>query len=175
MRILKKRGLCGGLKRNRMGNKWTNIPRTVMKNGFVCTTNILLFVLAILTSLIVLLLLSPKLLSTPHLADHHHLYSNSQGDVLNENKICESIRCSEGIHSRYPYGIKSVSCETKDECRLKCLESVRNQFKLFTRHGGKGIKNFIREFARRYDSGDSRAGQAVWIKNVTYFYYKQGG
>ena len=91
-------------------------------------------------------------------------------------KICEAIYRSEGgDRTNYPYGIKSVSCETKDECRIKCIESVRNQFKLFTRHGGKGIKNFIREFARRYDSGDSRAGQAVWIKNVTYFYYKQGG
>ena len=172
MRILKKRGLCGGLKRNRMGNKWTNIPRTVMKNGFVCTNNILLFVTVGLTSLIVLLLLSPKLLKCPNLEDNHHLSL----EVLNVPKLCEAIYRSEGgDRTNYPYGIKSVSCETKDECRIKCLESVRNQFKLFTRHGGKGIKNFIREFARRYDSGDSRAGQAVWIKNVTYFYYKQGG
>ena len=90
-------------------------------------------------------------------------------------KICEAIYRSEGgDRTNYPYGIKSVSCETKDECRIKCIESVRNQFKLFTRHGGKGVKNFIREFARRYDSGDSRAGQAIWIKNVTRIYYKQG-
>lgn len=80
MRILKKRGLIGGPKRNRMGNKWTNISHTATKNGFVCTTNILLFILAILTSLIVLLLLSPK-----------HLYLNSQGEVLNEERLATAI------------------------------------------------------------------------------------
>jgi hypothetical protein len=94
---------------------------------------------------------------------------------LNEERLATAIFYSEGgDRTNYPYGIKSVSCETKDECRIKCIESVRNQFKLFTRHGGKGVKNFIREFARRYDSGDSRAGQAIWIKNVTRIYYKQG-
>ena len=137
MRILKKRGLCGGLKRNRMGNKWIFV---------------LLFVF------------------------YCYPLWQCYGENLDENKLCEAIYRSEGgDRTNYPYGIKSVSCETKDECRIKCIESVRNQFKLFTRHGGKGIKNFIREFARRYDSGDSRAGQAVWIKNVTRIYYKQGG
>ena len=154
-----------------MGNKWMNTSRIVMKNGYVCTNNVLLFVTVGLTSLIVLLLLSPKLLKCPNLEDNHHLSL----EVLNVPKLCEAIYRSEGgDRTNYPYGIKSVSCETKDECRIKCLESVRNQFKLFTRHGGKGVKNFIREFARRYDSGDSRAGQAIWIKNVTRIYYKQG-
>jgi len=136
MRILKKRGLCGGLKRNRMGNKWIFV---------------LLFVF------------------------YCYPLWQCYGENLDENKLCEAIYRSEGgDRTNYPYGIKSVSCETKDECRIKCIESVRNQFKLFTRHGGKGVKNFIREFARRYDSGDSRAGQAIWIKNVTRIYYKQG-
>ena len=100
----------------------------------------------------------------------------SKPETLNYEKLATAIFYSEGgDRTNFPYGIKSVSCETKDECRIKCIESVRNQFKLFTRHGGKGVKNFIREFARRYDSGDSRAGQAIWIKNVTRIYYKQGG
>ena len=141
MRILKKRGLCGGLKRNRMGNK----------NGYV---------LAI--CFITLLFIGCQ-------------RQTEIKEKIDVSKMCEAIYRSEGgDRTNYPYGIKSVSCKTKDECRLKCLESVRNQFKLFTRHGGKGIKNFIREFARRYDSGDSRIGQAIWIKNVTRIYYKQG-
>ena len=173
MRILKKRGLCGGLKRNRMGNKWTNIPRTVMKNGFVCTTNILLFVLAILTSLIVLLLLSPKLLSNPHLADHHH--SNSQGEVLNENKLCEAIYRSEGGNrTNYPYGIKSVSCATKMECKAVCIKTMRHYKKDFARHGGHGVKNFIKYASFRYVGLRDRTREA-WEKNVNFYCKKQGG
>ena len=52
---------------------WTNTSLIVMKNGFVCTTNILLFAKGGLTSLIVLLLLSLKLLKCPPLVNHHHL------------------------------------------------------------------------------------------------------
>ena len=171
MRILKKRGLCGGLKRNRMGNKWTNIPRTVMKNGFVCTTNILLFVLAILTSLIVLLLLSPKLLKCPNLEDNHHLSL----EVLNVPKLCEAIYRSEGgDRTNYPYGIKSVSCATKMECKAVCIKTIRHRWSLFKKHENNGIKNFIITLSRSYDSGDSRVGQAIWIKIVTRIYYKQG-
>jgi hypothetical protein len=151
-----------------------NIPHTVMKNGFVCTNNILLFVLVILTSLIVLLLLSPKLLSNPHLADHHH--SNSQGEVLNENKLCEAIYRSEGgDRTNYPYGIKSVSCKTKDECRAVCIKTLRHYQKDFARHGGKGVRSFIFFSSKRFVGYNDREGQEIWIKNVTYFYYKQGG
>ena len=143
MRILKKRGLCGGLKRNRMGNS----------EKIFC-------------------IIAGFLLCFGHDAFTQPV---SKGDVIEYERLAESIFYAEGGYkTHYFYGIKSVSCETKDECRIKCIESVRNQFKLFTRHGGKGVKNFIREFARRYDSGDSRAGQAVWIKNVTRIYYKQG-
>ena len=175
MKTLKKRGLCGGLKRNRRGNKWTNIPRTVMKNGFVCTTNILLFVLAILTSLIVLLLLSPKLLSSPHLADHHHLCSNSQGEGLNEERLCNAIFYSEGGYkTHYFYGIKSVSCATKMECKAVCIKTMRHYKKDFARHGGHGVKNFIKYASFRYVGLRDRTREA-WEKNVNFYCKKQGG
>ena len=170
MKTLKKRGLIGGLKRNRMGNKWTNISHIATKNGFVCTNNISLFVMVGLTSLIVLLLLSPKFLNSLHLADHHH----SSLEVLNENKLCEAIYRSEGEdRTHYPYGIKSVRCETKNECRLKCLESIRNNEKRFARHGGKGVENFIRFMSRRCvycDFGECQA-RIDWQKNVKEIYY----
>ena len=156
-----------------MGNKWMNTSRIVMKNGYVCTNNILLFVTVGLTSLIVLLLLSPKLLSNPHLADHHHLCSNSQGEGLNEERLCNAIFYSEGgDRTNYPYGIKSVSCATKMECKAVCIKTIRHRWSLFKKHENNGIKNFIITLSRSYDSGDSRVGQAIWIKNVTRIYYK---
>ena len=171
MKTLKKRGLCGGLKRNRMGNKWMNTSRIVMKNGYVCTNNILLFVTVGLTSLIVLLLLSPKLLKCPNLEDNHHLSL----EVLNVPKLCEAIYRSEGgDRTNYPYGIKSVSCATKMECKAVCIKTMRHYKKDFARHGGHGVKNFIKYASFRYVGLRDRTREA-WEKNVNFYCKKQGG
>lgn len=127
MRILKKRGLIGGL--------------------------------------ISLLLLGPLT----------NVGSSQQGEVLNEERLATAIYWSEGgDRTNYPYGIKSVSCATKMECKAVCIKTLRHRWSLFKKHENNGIKNFIITLSRSYDSGDSRVGQAIWIKNVTRIYYKQG-
>jgi len=98
----------------------------------------------------------------------------SKGDVIEYERLAESIFYAEGGYkTHYFYGIKSVSCETKDECRLKCLESIRNNEKRFARHGGKGVENFIRFMSRRYvycGFGECQA-RIDWQKNVKEIYY----
>ena len=127
MRILKKRGLIGGL--------------------------------------ISLLLLGPLT----------NVGSSQQGEVLNEERLATAIYWSEGGNrTHFPYGIKSVSCATKMECKAVCIKTLRHRWSLFKKHENNGIKNFIITLSRSYDSGDSRVGQAIWIKNVTRIYYKQG-
>jgi hypothetical protein len=100
----------------------------------------------------------------------------SKPETLNYEKLATAIYWSEGgDRTHYPYGIKSVSCETKDECRLKCLESIRNNEKRFARHGGKGVENFIRFMSRRYvycDFGECQA-RIDWQKNVKRIYYEK--
>jgi hypothetical protein len=99
---------------------------------------------------------------------------SQQGEVLNEERLATAIFYSEGgDRTNYPYGIKSVSCETKDECRIKCLESIRNNEKRFARHGGKGVEDFIRFMSRRYvycGFGECQA-RIDWQKNVKEIYY----
>ena len=141
MKTLKKRGLCGGLKRNRMGNKWTLF--------FLC--NVLFW---------------PLFLGR-HLAHG--------GEVVNEEKMCEAIYRSEGgDRTNYPYGIKSVSCATKMECKAVCIKTMRHYKKDFARHGGHGVKNFIKYASFRYVGLRDRTREA-WEKNVNFYCKKQGG
>ena len=99
----------------------------------------------------------------------------SKPETLNYEKLATAIFYSEGgDRTNYPYGIKSVSCATKMECKAVCIKTIRHRWSLFKKHENNGIKNFIITLSRSYDSGDSRVGQAIWIKNVTRIYYKQG-
>ena len=136
MRILKKRVLCGGLKRNRMGNKWIFV---------------LLFVF------------------------YCYPLWQCYGENLDENKLCEAIYRSEGgDRTNYPYGIKSVSCATKMECKAVCIKTMRHYKKDFARHGGHGVKNFIKYASFRYVGLRDRTREA-WEKNVNFYCKKQGG
>lgn len=88
-------------------------------------------------------------------------------------EICEAIRHAEGINSRYPYGIKSVSCSNKNDCRIICIKTLRHYRKDFEESSDRGIEDFINYSSRRYVAGDTREHQENWIKNVM-FYLRKG-
>jgi hypothetical protein len=92
---------------------------------------------------------------------------------LNAEKYVNAIYIQEGAeHTRYPYGIKSIPCRTKDACKAICLNTVRNNWTRFKRHGGTGIEDFTAYIAARYLKGDTKANQQIWRKNVLKLYGK---
>ena len=101
-------------------------------------------------------------------------YLGHGGEVVNEEKMCEAIRKAEGIHSKYPYGIKSIFC-SGDSCKQACLHTIRHSYRDFRIHGGSEIKEFIKCLGKKYVGNTDYIGEKNWIKNVTYWYYKQGG
>lgn len=88
-------------------------------------------------------------------------------------RICEAIRKAEGVHSIYPYGIKSVSCSTQDECKRVCIKTIRHYRKDFAKLENQGTEDFIEYSSRRYVAGDTRANQKSWVKNVKFFLTKE--
>ena len=97
---------------------------------------------------------------------------SQQGEVLNEERLATAIFYSEGgDRTNYPYGIKSVSCATKMECKAVCIKTMRHYKKDFARHGGHGVKNFIKYASFRYVGLRDRTREA-WEKNVIWFYFR---
>ena len=91
---------------------------------------------------------------------------------LNVNKLAEAIYIQEGVGSRYPYGIKSIPCSTKKECRSICINTIKHRLKDFKKSNQSGIKPFIRFLAERYEQGQSRMDKEIWAKSVTRIYGK---
>lgn len=69
---------------------------------------------------------------------------------------------------KYPYGIKSIKCNTPQECRQICLNSVRNAKKRWARAGKP--EDFITFMGRRYSPP---ATNPNWVRLVKYFLAKE--
>lgn len=94
-----------------------------------------------------------------------------------DEQIVNAIYKAEGgSKAKYPYGIRSVRCETTSECKKICLNTVKNNRKRFAIYGHKEFSNFIEFLGSRYcptkGRGLSKAEVRLnryWIKNVKHF------
>lgn len=89
-------------------------------------------------------------------------------DDVNIEKLASSIYKAEGGEkTRFPYGIKSVKCSSKAECKKICINSIKNNIKRYKESNQKG--DFIEFMGRRYSPPDKNPN---WVRLVTYFYNK---
>lgn len=92
-------------------------------------------------------------------------------------QIVNAIYLSEGgDHATYPYGIRSIKCESKSACRNICLTTVRHNRKRFEEYGYREYPQFVQFLGERYcptkgrnlSSSEKRLNKN-WVKNVEYF------
>ena len=93
-------------------------------------------------------------------------------------EIVEAIFRAEGGDKAKPYyyGIRSVKCDSKDDCRRICLNTVKNNRKRFNAYGKSRHRDYISFLASRFcpiaGKNLSRAEKKLnknWEKNVRYF------
>lgn len=96
----------------------------------------------------------------PARADTWAGYSDSQ--------IASAIYLAEGgAKTRFPYGIKSIKCDTKEECRQICLNSIKNAKKRWIKAGKP--EDFIVFMGRRYSPPNINPN---WVRLVKFFLSK---
>lgn len=85
----------------------------------------------------------------------------------------ESIHKAEGNDN---YGILSISCQSKEECRKICSNTVRNNYKRWKKSGK--VITFMQFLGKRYcpvgASNDPAGLNGNWIANVRHFLIKGG-
>lgn len=103
------------------------------------------------------------------------------GTVLNhqytDKEIVNAIYQAEGGSSaQYPYGIRSILCESQEACRKICENTVRNNRKRYTKLGRLRNKTYIEFLGSRYCpvkgsslSNSERLLNKNWVKNVTWY------
>lgn len=102
------------------------------------------------------------------------LYVGKAHAEYTDEQIVNAIYKAEGgDHAEYPYGIRSVSCGTRDECRKICRNTVKNNRLRYAQYGKKSHPDFITFLASRYcpvgAGNDPKNLNKNWIKNVRYF------
>lgn len=93
------------------------------------------------------------------------------------NQIVNAIYLAEGgDKAQYPYGIRSVNCGTRLQCKRCCETTIQNNRIRFAKYGYKRFKTYLSFLQSRYcPTGSRTATQAElringnWLKNVTYF------
>ena len=98
----------------------------------------------------------------------------SSGPAL-DKKLADAIFLAEGgFKTAYPYGIRSVNCVARSECRQICLNTIRNNRARWKTAGKPGT--YLEFLARRYaplnSSNDPNGLNRHWLKNVSYFLTK---
>ena len=100
-----------------------------------------------------------------------------QAEEFTNTQIVNAIYKAEGgAKAQYPYGIRSIKCETKSDCRRICLNTVKNNRKRYEQYGrDRGYKTYLEFLASRYCPTKgilSRAEKNLnknWLKNVKFF------
>ena len=84
-----------------------------------------------------------------------------------------------GSNTKFPYGIRSLHCEKKEECREICLRTVRNNRIRYKNYGYKKYPLYLSFLASRYCPINSRNGTQTenklnkyWLSNIKYFLKK---
>jgi len=89
-----------------------------------------------------------------------------------EERLLMAIYKAEGGHeTKYPFGIRSVTCDGYADCRQVCLRTVRNNIKRWHDSGRKvDYLTFLRNRYCPLDAQNDPTGlNSHWLKNVKWF------
>lgn len=95
-----------------------------------------------------------------------------------DKQIVSAIYLAEGgSRAKYPYGIRSVKCETKKECKKICENTVRNnrhRYNHVEKSSDRNVKgDFLSFLGRHYApvgaKNDPSGFNRNWLKNVMFF------
>lgn len=98
----------------------------------------------------------------------------AHAEEIDIQKYVNAIYKAEGgDKAQYPYGIRSVKCSTKAECRKIAENTVRNNIKRYREYGHKTHATYLEFLASRYApigaSNDPKNLNSNWLRNVRYF------
>lgn len=104
-----------------------------------------------------------------------------QAHAYSDEQIVNAIYKAEGgSKTKYPYGIRSVNCETTQACKAICFNTVKANRKRFARYGYRCFGRFIEFLASRYCpttgrnlTANEKRLNGNWINNVEYFLAKK--
>ena len=90
-----------------------------------------------------------------------------------DEEIAQAIYMAEGAElASKPYGILSVPCDSKESCKVICLNTIRNNRKRYADYGYKDYDTYLEFLASRYApincSNDNGTNQ-FWLKNVLFY------
>ena len=101
-------------------------------------------------------------------------YAETPKDVMTAyyNKYVEAIYKAEGgDKAQYPYGIRSVPCDSKAECRKICFNTVRNNYRRWLE--ANTTQTFLEFLANKYApidaDNDPKGLNRNWLPNVASF------
>lgn len=104
------------------------------------------------------------------------LYPTFAGNYSNDEYVKAIYKAEGGEQASKPYGILSVPCDTKKECRQICYNTVRNNRKRYEKYGHKEYDTFLEFLGSRYcpiGADNDNGTNKHWTGNVRYF-LKQG-
>lgn len=87
------------------------------------------------------------------------------------NKVVDAIYLAEGGEkAKKPYGILSVPCNSKEEGRVICYNTVKRRYQIWQSEGAKG--DFITFLGKKYAPVKASQLNNNWVKNVSYYVRK---
>jgi hypothetical protein len=103
--------------------------------------------------------------------------SIANAEEYTDEEIITAIYHAEGGEkTKYPYGIRSIPCESKTACRKVCEKTIQNNRVRFARYGHKQYQDFISFLSSRYcpigSRDDPQGLNKNWLKNVKFFLAK---
>lgn len=99
--------------------------------------------------------------------------SNPAHAYSNENIVNAIYKTEGGNNAQYPYGIRSVKCETEEDCRKVCLRTVKNNRIRYAKDARRNAQDYISYLAGVYcpikAGNDPQGLNRNWLRNVRYF------
>lgn len=93
--------------------------------------------------------------------------------AYSDEQLAMAIYHAEGGDSaQYPFGIRSVSCDTYANCKRICKTTIRNNRQRFAQVRNKGHQSYLDFLASRFApcrgriSAQERRLNCYWLKNV---------
>jgi len=90
--------------------------------------------------------------------------------------ICRAIYIIEGgNNTKYPYGIKSVKCERKEDCKKVCYNTVENNKVRYEQYGYKEYATYLEFLASRYCPIEETNKNDLcrnWLPNLKFYLEK---
>jgi len=94
-------------------------------------------------------------------------FSSIYSKNYTNKQIAQAIYYAEGAEkAKKPYGILSIPCNSKEECKIICLNSIKNAKKRYEKTDKS--EDFLIFMGKRYCPDDF----INWAKNVKFFLEK---